>query len=169
LCYTKLLYLVYKEKNLERRKFKRVEINVAIKGKLVDPQKKTEISGDIPLKAKNLSEGGALLEWPRSWHCDSCTNCLGWVHNSKCRLKEDNGNGEEFNKDLVPEMHITLDIMPGNDMEPVKTLVKVSWVRPPVDPEPEKYDVGVSFVDDEKQEADLKKKILVIKKSFEND
>ncbi|MFA5148487.1 MAG: hypothetical protein WC491_05110 [Candidatus Omnitrophota bacterium] len=153
---------------MERRKFKRVEINVAIKGKLVDPQKKIDISGDIPLKAKNLSEGGALLEWPRSWDCDSCSNCLGWVHNSRCKLKEDSG-GEESNKDLVPEMHITLNIVPGNDIEPVKTLVKVSWVKAPVEQDPEKYDVGVSFVDDEKQEVDLKKKILVIKKSFDND
>jgi hypothetical protein len=83
-------------------------------------------------------------------------------------LKEDSG-GEESNKDLVPEMHITLNIVPGNDIEPVKTLVKVSWVKAPVEQDPEKYDVGVSFVDDEKQEVDLKKKILVIKKSFDND
>lgn len=66
-------------------------------------------------------------------------------------------------------MHITLKMVPGNDVEPVNALVKVNWVRSTAEQVPEKYDVGVSFVDDEKQEADLKKKILVIKKSFEND
>ena len=56
----------------ERRKYKRVDVNVAINGKLIDPQKKVDITGDISLKAKNLSEGGVLLEWPRSWNCDTC-------------------------------------------------------------------------------------------------
>ncbi len=153
---------------MERRKFKRVEVNVAIRGKLVDPQKKIDISGSIPLRAKNLSEGGALLEWPRSWNCETCSNCLGWVHNSGCRLKEDNSGGEEFNKDLVPEMHITLNIIPGNDLEPVDALAKVNWVRPAISNDPGNYHIGVSFVDDGKQEPDIKKKILVIKKSFDN-
>jgi len=154
---------------LERRKFKRVEVNVAIKGRLVDPQKKMDISGNIPLRAKNLSEGGALLEWPRSWNCETCSNCLGWVHNSGCRLKEEGSGAEEFNKDLVPEMHITLNIIPGSDIEPVDALAKVNWVRPVIENDPENYHIGVSFVDDGKQESDIKKKILVIKKSFEND
>lgn len=150
----------------ERRKFKRVEVTVAIKGKLVDPQKKIDISGDILLRAKNLSEGGALLEWPRSWHCETCSNCLGWVHNSGCKLKEDIGGNGEFNKDLVPEMHIALNIVPGNELEPVNTLAKVNWVKKPAEQDSGKYDVGVSFVESEKQESDLKKKILVIKEAF---
>ena len=153
----------------ERRKYKRVEVNVAIKGKIIDPQKKIDITGDILLKARNLSEGGALLEWPRSWDCDTCSNCLGWVHNYKCRLKE-NGQGEsEFNKELLPEMHLTIQIVPGNDIEPVNTLAKVNWVRSPQEEGSDKYHVGISFVENEKQDTDIRKKILVIKKNSETD
>lgn len=151
----------------ERRKHKRVDVNVAIKGKIVDPQKKVDITGDISLKARNLSEGGVLLEWPRSWDCDTCSNCLGWVHNFNCKLKEDGQRGGEFNKELVPEMHITLQIIPGKDIGPVNALVKISWVKSPEGESSDRYHVGASFVESEKQEPDIKKKILVIKKSFE--
>ena len=151
----------------ERRKYKRVDVNVAIKGKLIDPQKRVDLTGDILLKAKNLNEGGALLEWPRSWNCESCSNCLGWVHNSTCKLKEDGQRDSEFNKELVPGMHITIHIVPGNDIEPVSALAKVSWVMSAGSEGADNYNVGVSFIEDEKQEPDIKKKILVIKKTFE--
>lgn len=151
----------------ERRKYKRVDVNVAIKGKLVDPQKKVDITGDIPLKAKNLSEGGVLLEWPRSWNCDTCSNCLGWVYNFNCKLKEDGQGTGEFNKELVPEMHITIQMVPGNDIGPVNALVKISWVKSAELAGDDKYHVGASFVEGENQEPDIKKKILVIRKNFE--
>ena len=151
----------------ERRKFKRVDVNVAVKGKLVDPQKKIDITGDILLKAKNLSEGGALLEWPLKWKCDTCSNCLGWVHNGDCRLKEGTEAGEEFNKSLVPEMHMTLQIIPGNDIEPLNALVKINWIGEQPEADSGKYDVGVSFVDADRQESEIKRKVLVIKKQFE--
>ena len=155
------------KKVAERRKFERVVIDIAVKGKLIDPQKKIDISPNIALKAKNLSEGGVLLEWPRSWDCDTCSNCLGWAYNFNCKLKEKGEAGEEFNKDLVPELHITLNIAPGNDIESLETLTKVKWVSAPEDPSAERYPIGVSFVEEEKKESDLKKKILVIKKRFE--
>lgn len=151
----------------ERRKYKRVDVDVAIKGKLVDPQKNVSITGEIPLKARNLSEGGLLLEWPRSWNCDTCSNCLGWVYNFNCKLKEGGQKGDEFNKELVPEMHITIQIVPGNDIGPVTALIKVSWVKSPEGENGERYHVGASFAEGEKQEPDIKKKILVIRKSFE--
>jgi len=153
----------------ERRKYKRVDVNVAIKGKIIDPQKKVDITGDILLKAKNLSEGGALLEWPRSWDCDTCSNCLGWVHNSSCKLREGGQRDNEFNKELVPDMYINIRVMPGNDIEPVSALAKINWVRSAEEENADKYDVGVSFIESEKQEPDIKKKILVIKKKFEDD
>ncbi len=151
----------------ERRKFERVGLDIAVKVKLIDPQKKIDISQDIAIKAKNLSEGGALLEWPRSWDCDTCSNCLGWAYNFNCKLKEKGEADEEFNKNLVPELHITLHITPGNDIEPIQALAKVTWVSTPKDQSADKYHVGVSFIDEEKTEPDLKKKILVIKKRFE--
>ena len=46
-------------------------------------------------------------------------------------------------------------------------LAKVTWVNTPEDPSADRYHVGVSFIDEEKTEPDLKKKILVIKKRFE--
>jgi hypothetical protein len=151
----------------ERRKFERVGIDIAVKVKIVDPQKKIDVSRDIVLRAKNLSEGGALLDWPRSWDCDICSNCLGWIYNFSCKLKEKGRADEEFNKDLVPELHVNLRIAPGDNIEPVETLTKVKWVSAPEDPSADRYPVGVSFIDEEKKESDLKKKIQVIKKRFE--
>lgn len=153
----------------ERRKFKRVEIDVAVKCKIIDPQKKTEISGEITAKAKNLSEGGALLEWPRSWPCDICFNCLGWIYNFTCKLKEQDVFEEEANKDLIPTMHISLNLAPASDVEPVSALAKVAWVRTPEDEITDKYQVGISFVEGEKKEPNLRKKVAVIKKRFEAD
>ena len=75
--------------------------------------------------------------------------------------------GDEFNKELVPEMHITIQIVPGNDIGPVNALIKVSWVKSPEGESGENYHVGASFAEGEKQEPDIKKKILVIRKSFE--
>jgi len=152
----------------ERRRFKRIEIDIAVRCKIVDPQKKTDVSGDIMARAKNLSEGGVLLEWPRSWPCNVCFNCLGWIYNMNCKLKERTPSEEEFNKNLVPEMHIVLHLHPGGDLEPVSTLAKVSWVRPPESQNINRYQVGISFVEGEKREQDIKRSIAVIKKEFES-
>ncbi|KPK41322.1 MAG: hypothetical protein AMJ78_05775 [Omnitrophica WOR_2 bacterium SM23_29] len=152
----------------ERRKFKRVELDVAVRCKITDPKKKTDISGEIIVKAKNLSEGGALLEWPRSWLCDTCSNCLAWVYNFTCNLKEKGPFDEESNKVLIPEVHINLHLVPAGDVEPVSTLAKVAWVKVPPEQEADKYHVGVIFLG-EKKEPDFRKKITVIKKRFEAD
>lgn len=163
------MYNEEKESLAERRKFKRVELNVAVKCKILDPQKKTDISGEIVARARNLSEGGALLEWPRSWPCDICSNCLAWIYNFTCKIKEKGESDEESNKDLIPEMHITLHLAPAGDVEPVSALAKVSWVKAPEDQETDKYQVGISFVEGKKKEPDFRKKISVIKKRFEVD
>lgn len=159
---------LHKERKLaERRKFKRVELDVAVKCKIIDPQKKANISGEITARAKNLSEGGALLEWPRSWPCDICSNCLGWIYNSDCKLKEKNMSDEESNKDLIPDMYINLRLALASDVEPVIALAKISWVKLPEGQIANKYNVGISFVEAEKREHDIRKKLAVIKKRFE--
>lgn len=161
------MYNEEKESLAERRKFKRVELDVAVKCKIIDPQKKTDISGEIVARARNLSEGGALLEWPRSWPCDTCSNCLAWIYNFTCKIKERGESEQESNKDLIPEMHITLHLAPAGDVEPVSALAKINWVKSSEDEEKDKYQVGISFVDVEKKESDVRKKIAVIKKRFE--
>lgn len=150
----------------ERRKFKRVESDVAVRCKITDPKKKIDLSGEITVKAKNLSEGGALLEWPRSWLCDTCSNCLGWIYNLTCKLKEKGLFDEESNKDLIPEMHIDLHLAPSGETEPVGTLAKVAWVKTPEGQTVDRYHVGVTFLG-EKREPNFRKKITVIKKRFE--
>ncbi len=151
----------------ERRRFKRVEIDVAVKCKIIDPQKKMDVTPEITARARNLSEGGALLEWPRSWPCDVCFNCLGWIYNFTCQLKDKGLFEEESNKDLIPEIHLTLHLAPASDVEPVSTLAKVSWVKTSEDQGIDKYQVGVTFVEAKKRELDLRKKISIIKKRFE--
>lgn len=150
----------------ERRKFGRVEIDVAVKCKIIDPQKKTEITPEITARARNLSEGGALLEWPRSWPCDSCFNCLGWVYNFTCRLKEKGLFEEESNKDLIPDIHINVYLMPGSDLEPIRAVGRVSWVKAPEEQNVDRYQIGLSFIEGGKTESDFKKKITLIKKRF---
>jgi len=65
-------------------------------------------------------------------------------------------------------MHIVLHLHPGGDLEPVSTLAKVSWVRPPESQNINRYQVGISFVEGEKREQDIKRSIAVIKKEFES-
>ena len=51
----------------ERRKYKRVEVNVAIKGKIIDPQKKIDITGDILLKPALLNNSWLAANTPMIW------------------------------------------------------------------------------------------------------
>jgi hypothetical protein len=92
---------------------------------------------------------------------------LGWIYNSNCKLKQKDLFDEESNKDLIPDMHINLHLAPASDVEPISTLAKVVWVKTPEEPAVDKYKIGVSFVEGEKREPDIKKKIASIKKRFE--
>lgn len=147
----------------ERRKFERVGIDCSAEGRLFDPVRKIEISRNIPIRAKNLSEEGALLEWPHSWHCGICSNCLGWLYNFRCKLKEKEQYQGDFDRELVPDIHMELRIILSDGMDPLEVLSRIMWVKSSVAAANEKYPIGVSFVRDEKKSVEIKRKLQIIK------
>lgn len=147
----------------ERRKFERIGIDCFAEGRLFDSVRKTEISRSVPIRAKNLSEEGALLDWPRSWDCDICSNCLGWLYNFRCKLKEKEQFQEDFNKKLIPDIHMELRIILSDGMDPLEVLARIMWVKSSSEAVAERYPIGVYFVGDGKKAVEIKKKLQIIK------
>ena len=87
----------------QRRKYSRLSIEIPVKCKILDRHKKKEISHEIISATCNLCEGGVCLTWPKSWSCESCTNCLAWIFNYSCTLKEEASLGKE--KQKYEKMH----------------------------------------------------------------
>jgi hypothetical protein len=147
---------------VERRKYSRLSIEMPVKCKILDRQKKNEISYEISSKTFNLSEGGACLNWPKTWTCKVCTNCLAWIYNHACILKEE-PYLEESNKYLTTSTFIQVELTPPTAPEPIKVAAKITWVKP--SDQENSYGIGLSFLKDEEGKLEeLQEKISILKK-----
>lgn len=147
----------------ERRKYSRVNLDMPVKCKILDKQKKNEISYEISSRTVNISEGGVYLTWPVSWNCKVCSNCLVWIFNHSCSLKDGSPSTEQ-NKYLAPATFIRLEFAPPLVPHPVKVTAKVAWVETAKDKNA--YPVGVSFLEEDKKKGDLdmvREKIAALK------
>ncbi|MFH1855953.1 MAG: hypothetical protein ABH836_01835 [Candidatus Omnitrophota bacterium] len=136
----------------EKRRYIRIEVDAPVKCRIVDKYKKKQLSYDIETTINNLSEGGVYLNWPKSWDCRVCTNCLAWVFNHSCILKEEN-SAEETNKYLTTSLFIKLEMKPPIVPHPMDVITKVVWVKP--DLEKNTYGIGLCFEED--KDGKLKK------------
>ena len=147
---------------VERRKHSRLSVEIPVRCRILDRQKKNEISFEIPTKTCNISEGGASLDWPKAWICKSCSNCLAWIFNHACMLKEE-PYLEESNKFLTLSTYIQIELEPPVVPEPVKVSARVAWVKP--EDEKNSYGVGLAFLKDEEGKLEeLQEKISILKK-----
>jgi hypothetical protein len=146
---------------VERRKHNRLKIEFPVRCKILDKAKKNEISYNIFSKTCDLSEGGACLSWPKSWSCEVCSNCLAWIFNHSCTLKEEPYK-EESNKYLTTSTFIQVELEPPAVPEPLKVTAKVAWVKPQGDKD--EYGIGLSFLEGKKGELnELKERISALK------
>lgn len=146
----------------QRRKHSRLSIEIPVKCKILDRQKKKEISYEIASMTSNLSEGGVCLTWPKSWTCKSCTNCLAWIFNHACTLKEE-PYLEQSNKHLTPSTFIQIQLESPIIASPIKLAAKVAWVKP--EEQKDSYGIGLSFLKDEEEKLEeLQEKISILKK-----
>lgn len=150
----------------QRRKHTRFSIEIPVKCKILDRHKKKEISHEIISATCNLSEGGVCLNWPTSWSCESCTNCLAWIFNHSCILKEEASLGES-NKHLTPSTFVQIQLDSPLIDSSIKLATRVAWVKP--EEGKDLYGIGLSFLkyeEDKLKELQEKISILKEKKSF---
>ncbi len=150
----------------QRRKYSRLSIEIPVKCKILDRHKKKEISHEIISATCNLCEGGVCLKWPKSWSCESCTNCLAWIFNYSCTLKEEASLGES-NKHLTPATFVQIQLDSPLIDSSIKLAAKVAWVNS--EEEKDSYGIGLSFLKDEEDKLEeLQEKISILKeeKSF---
>lgn len=126
----------------DKRKHERFNVTKAFTGRICRKDKKTLLSGDIPILAKDISMGGMRLQWPKGWQCKKCNKCLGWVFNHNCRFKNNETN--RINRTLDEEVLLRMTIESNKDK--VKEIfLKVAWTDKAEDSQ-DHYDVGLSFV-----------------------
>jgi hypothetical protein len=131
----------------KKRKYTRSIIELPVKCEILDRRKKNKISYEVISKTCNLSEGGACLNWPKSWACEACSKCLAWIFNHNCTLKEDS-YVSEFNRCLTTSTYIRIKLEPPAVPEPIEIKARVAWVKS--EGEKDEYPIGLSFLESEK-------------------
>lgn len=124
----------------ERRKHKRFNVNISMKGQLLRKDKKTVLTEEIPLSSKDISQGGMRLDWPKEWKCSRCSKCLGWIFNFNCRFKDNTTN--RINRTVDEEVAIKLIIDHEDGSHEI--ISKIAWSQDP-DADESSYDVGINF------------------------
>jgi hypothetical protein len=130
---------------LEKRRFPRLNVKLPVKLRIFDPEAKTDVTNDIEVYTKDISGGGLCLILPRGWECQECNNCLGWIYNLDCKLK--NNHATETNRILPAELDLKITVSyPSNlDKEPAQLEGRCAWVNADIGPEENAYPVGVEL------------------------
>lgn len=126
----------------ERRRHRRFDIEVPFHGQLLRRNKRTMVTNEIPVFSRDISLGGVKLNWPKSWKCPKCVNCLGWVFNSGCRFKK--GKSERVNR-LLDKGIVFKIIIKMEDSQSHEILSEIAWTAKPEE-EKEHYEVGLNFI-----------------------
>jgi c-di-GMP-binding flagellar brake protein YcgR len=148
----------------DRRKHKRYEIKLKVSSQLIHQNEKGSLTEGIPVETRDLSLGGVRLRWPKKWDCPKCTKCLGWVFNFGCPLKEDIPERVDRYLDQSIKISLKVDI---KGQEPKEILAKVVWTNTQ-NKRKSKYDVGLNFIDVDKEKQDILQKLIQRKVGNEN-
>lgn len=111
--------------------------------KIFDKETKTDITNDIDAYTENVSKAGMCLILPREWECPECNNCLGWMYNLSCKLK--NNHTQETNRFLSTKLNLKITLSdPSSSLEePIQLEGNCVWVNTNVLPQENSYPVGV--------------------------
>ena len=139
----------------DKRKHKRFDVEKTLTSRICRKDKRTLLSGDIPVSTKDISAGGMRLEWPKKWECKKCNKCLGWVFNHNCRFKNNETN--RINRLLDDEVLLKVSVEGCRDK--IKDIfLKVVWTKKTEDLY-DHYDVGLNFVN---ADRDIEETINII-------
>ena len=129
----------------ERRRFARVNRKLAVRFKVFDRDTKIDITDLIDAYTENISKGGMRLILPRAWDCPECSNCLGWMYNLDCKLR--NSHTKETERFLNPKLNLKILLTDSSDTskEPIQLEGECVWVNPHIDSSKKDYPVGVSL------------------------
>ncbi len=129
---------------IERRHFPRLKIKLPVKIKVFDKETNGNITNSIDAFTEDVSRGGMRLMLPRSWACAECNNCLGWIYNLGCSLKNNHTNDSD--RFLTNKLNLKISISDPNI--PTKEAVDLEgscvWVKTDTKPKEENYPVGIS-------------------------
>lgn len=130
---------------LERRRFPRVKRKLKVKVRIVDQETKADITNDIKAHTLDISRGGLSLILPEIWDCPECNNCLGWVYNRGCKLKEN--YSKDDNRSFTPKLNlkISIDDPLVRFNQPVQLEGNIIWVNANTESKDNNCPVGVAF------------------------
>jgi hypothetical protein len=128
---------------VERRRFPRLKIKLPVKIRVFDKETNGDVTNDINAYTENVSKAGMCLMLPRSWDCPECNNCLGWIYNLGCKLKNNHTQDDyrSLANELVLKVSIFDDLIPNK--EPIQLEGNCVWVKTDVPPEENSYSVGI--------------------------
>jgi len=133
--------------NTERRKFPRIPKRIELLANLVESKNSQQASYTIRITTENISKQGLMVTWPKGWVCLDCKNCVFWIFNLSCRLKNNNNSNGDFTKPLPVNCLINLRsrYSPEN-----KFTAQVVWIDP--DRQKDTYRVGLRFLEEPAQQ-----------------
>lgn len=122
-------------------------MQLPVKMKIFDKETNAYITNDIEVYTENVSKGGLCLILPRSWDCPECNNCLGWIYNLTCKLK--NNHTKDDNHLLASKLSLKISLsdpsVPGK--EPIQLEGNCVWVNSDIPQQENSYSVGVRLPD----------------------
>ncbi|MFH1678457.1 MAG: PilZ domain-containing protein [Candidatus Omnitrophota bacterium] len=136
---------------LEKRRFPRFTMKLPVRLRIFDKETKTDITNDIDAYTENISKAGMRLILPNGWECPECNNCLGWMYNLNCKLK--NNFTREANHFLTPKLNLRITISDASIplKEPIQLEGDCVWVNANIHPQENSYPVGLSISEAEQE------------------
>ncbi|MFZ5801336.1 MAG: hypothetical protein ACOY3D_08210 [Candidatus Omnitrophota bacterium] len=129
----------------EQRHFPRFALRLAAKLRIFDQEANADIINPIDVLTENIGQGGMRLTLPRSWDCPQCNNCLGWIYNLGCKLK--NNHTQDDTRFLNPKLtlKVVLAGLPAAGEGPLELEGSCVWVKTDVPSGEDSYSVGIAF------------------------
>ena len=128
---------------IERRHSPRFKSRLAVKFKIVNAETKVSITNDVGAYTEDISKTGMRLEIPREWDCPECNNCLGWIYNQQCHLRNGHTNGVDHLLTSKLNLKILLSSPQKPRKEPIELDAQCVWANQDIESNKSTYPVGI--------------------------
>ena len=126
-------------------------MKLPVRVRVFDAETDLDVTNDVDAYTENLSREGMCLSLPWSWDCPECNNCLGWIYNMSCKLKNDQNKYDD--RGIAPRHDLKISFfgpaMPGQEQFQLRA--RCVWVNPGLQPQDRNYYVGVRLPEADQQ------------------